>query len=384
MLEAQSDTYQSQPDKPVDGTGDRGSSIDDRVADDLAKIGSQGTLSVVIAGLDGFRIVNDLLGPDEGDVLLAQFAECMSALSFSDVSASGDKFAVSLPGIGARDAVSLADQVRETAASRIRTPLGSLRVSAGVATYPEGAASAAELMFGANAAMYWAKSAGGDRVGYWTEIIGVNGDAWKRKGGVSDPVSALVAALEWKTKVESGQTSRSAWYARKVADMLGVAPPEQGLIETAGLLHDIGKLATPEEILQKPGALTEIEKGLVRQHPLTGCSVLKRVPSLAPAALIVAHHHEHYDGSGYPQGLRGEEIPMGSRIILVADAFDAMTTHRAYRSVLSLQTAVRELERCGGQQFDPRVVEAFVQIVSRQGLNALHWSQQGSGRTRRS
>ena len=136
MLEAQSDTYQSQPDKPVDGTGDRGSSIDDRVADDLAKIGSQGTLSVVIAGLDGFRIVNDLLGPDEGDVLLAQFAECMSALSFSDVSASGDKFAVSLPGIGARDAVSLADQVRETAAQRIRTPLGSLRVSAGVAAYP--------------------------------------------------------------------------------------------------------------------------------------------------------------------------------------------------------------------------------------------------------
>src|SRR3990172_1787472 len=309
MLEAQSDTYPSQPEKLVEGPGDPRSSIDDRVADDLAKIGSQGTLSVVIAGLDGFRIVNDLLGPDEGDVLLAQFAECMSALSFSDVSASGDKFAVSLPGIGARDAVSLADQVRETAASRIRTPLGSLRVSAGVAAYPEGAASAAELMFGANAAMYWAKSAGGDRVGYWTEIIGVNGDAWKRKGVVSDPVSALVAALEWKTKVESGQTSRTAWYARKVADMLGV-------------------------------------------------------PALAPAALIVAHHHEHYDGSGYPQGLRGEEIPMGSRIILVADAFDAMTTHRAYRSVLSLQTAVRRSERCGGQQVDPPVLAAVLPILT--------------------
>jgi HD-GYP domain-containing protein (c-di-GMP phosphodiesterase class II) len=91
-------------------------------------------------------------------------------------------------------------------------------------------------------------------------------------------------------------------------------------------------------------------------------------------AQIVAHHHEHFDGSGYPDGLQGEDIPIGSRIILVSDAFDAMTTHRSYRDVLSLPMATQELERCAGQQFDPQVVTAFVRIVSRQGLGALHWS----------
>jgi HD-GYP domain-containing protein (c-di-GMP phosphodiesterase class II) len=92
---------------------------------------------------------------------------------------------------------------------------------------------------------------------------------------------------------------------------------------------------------------------------------------------IIRHHHERWDGHGYPDGLRGERIPIGSRIILVSDAFDAMTTHRSYRNVVSLQMAMRELEHCGGHQFDPRVVGAFVQIVTRQGLNALHWSQSG-------
>ncbi len=113
----------------------------------------------------------------------------------------------------------------------------------------------------------------------------------------------------------------------------------------------------------------------MQAHPSIVAEIVSRIPGLMGTGLIIAHHHEHFDGSGYPDGLAGDAIPLGSRIILVADAFDAMTTYRSYKSVVSLQEALQELHRCSGQQFDRRVVDAFIAIVSRQGLNAIHWSQ---------
>ena len=332
-------------------------------------------LSVLVAGLDGFRLVNDSLGWELGDRVLEQTRTVVGSLAGPTYRLGGDTLASLLPAASAQAAVSLAEQVREAVAGAVRTPIGGTMVSLGLASYPESALSAPEMVYGAEAAMYWAKASGGNKVGYWGELVCMDGNTWRRKGMVSDPVSALVATLERKTWAPAGQTGRAAWYAKRVAKEMGLYPDDQDLIEMATLLHDIGKLATPDEILLKPGALTEEEKAIVRQHPLVGRDILSRIPRLAAAAPIVAHHHEHYDGSGYPDGLRGEDIPMGSRITLVSDAFDAMTTHRSYRSVISLQMALRELERCGDQQFDPRVVAAFVQIVSRQGLSALHWSQ---------
>jgi HD-GYP domain-containing protein (c-di-GMP phosphodiesterase class II) len=185
----------------------------------------------------------------------------------------------------------------------------------------------------------------------------------------------LVSALERKIRAASGQLARSAWYAVKVAAEMGLGVGEQELVERAALLHDAGKLAVPDYVLQKPGSLSEQERALVKAHPELGGRIAARLPDLAAAAPMIAHHHEHFDGSGYPDGLTGDEIPLGSRIILVSDAFDAMTTYRSYKSVISLQEALQELHRCSGQQFDRRVVDAFIAIVSRQGLNALHWSQ---------
>lgn len=354
--------------------------FEEQVASHFAQANGRGaTLSVLVAGLDGFRLVNDSLGSELGDSILERFRAVVDSLAGPAHRLGGDIFAALLPGTAAQAAVALAEQLREGVASRVHTPIGGTMVSLGAASYPECAVSAAELVYGAQAAMYWAKASGGNKVGYWGELTYTGAESWRRKGMVSDPVSALVATLERKTWAAAGQTSRAAWYAKRVAKELGLSPAEQELIGEAALLHDIGKLATPDEILLKPGALTEEEKAIARQHPLVGRDILSRIPSLAVAAPIVAHHHEHYDGSGYPDRLRGEGIPIGSRIILVSDAFDAMTTHRSYRNVVSLQTAMRELQRCGGEQFDPRVVDAFVQIVSRQGLSALHWSQ-GGGR----
>ena len=330
-------------------------------------------LSVVVAGLDGFRMVNDYLGPIEGDAVLAAFAGCVGKRLEQLRHFGGDQLIGLLPGMDAPAAVDLAETIREMVSSAIVTAMGKLTASFGVAAYPDSALSAEEMVYGAQAAMYWAKAKGGNRVDYWGEMIGAG--AWERPGAATDPVAALAAALERKTRAGPGQMARSAWYAAKVAAEMGVGVQEQELIEKAALLHDVGKLAVPDEILQKPGSLSQREKMQVQVHPLIGAKIVSRLPQLSGAASIIAHHHEHFDGSGYPDGLAGDAIPLGSRIILVSDAFDAMTTYRSYKSVISLQEALRELHRCSGQQFDRRVVDAFIAIVSRKGLNAIHWSQ---------
>ena len=330
-------------------------------------------LSVVVAGLDGFRMVNDCLGPIEGDAVLSAFAACVGDRVEQVAHLGGDQLIGVLPATEAATAVVLAEGLREDVARGILTAMGKLTASFGVAVYPSTAESAQELVYGAQAAMYWAKAMGGNRVGYWGEMIGADG--WRRPGGATDAVGALVSALERKIRAASGQLARSAWYAVKVAAEMGLGVGEQELVERAALLHDVGKLAVPDGVLQKPGGLSEQERAMVKAHPEAGAGIAARLPELAAAASIIAHHHEHYDGSGCPDGLTGDEIPLGARIILVSDAFDAMTTYRSYKSVISLQEALQELHRCSGQQFDRRVVDAFIAIVSRQGLNALHWSQ---------
>ena len=348
--------------------------LDRCVESELLKGGPSGTVSVIVAGL---HVGEHNVGEAAREAII-DHARTMFGMPPLLL---GERFAVALAGTGAREALSLAAGFKQEGADRIAAG-GSNWASIGVARYPDGADSPAELAYGANSAMHWARSRGDTAVGYWTELAFPEGRVWARKGLVSDPVSSLVVALEWKTGAEFGQMARSAWYARRVAELLALSLEQQQMIETAALVHDIGKLAVDDLVLGKPGALTAVERQLVQGHPSVGGRILSRFPAFAAIARIVQHHHEHFDGSGYPDGQRGTDIPLGSRIILVADAFDAMTTRRAYRDVISLQEAVRELESCAGRQFDPTVVEAFVQIIGRRGLNALHWSRRqrpGSG-----
>lgn len=330
-------------------------------------------MSVVVAGLDGFQAVNDRLGPMEGDAVLAAFAARLGGQIESLAHLVGDQLLGVLPGAGASKAVALARALQKDIAENTLTAADRLTASFGVASYPESAESAQELVYGAQAAMYWAKAKGGNRVDYWGEMIGANTSI--RQTGTMDPVTALAVALERKTRAGGGQLARSAWYARQVATEMGLGPQDQELVEKAALLHDVGKLAVPDEILHKPGSLNEEEMAVVKAHPAVGAKIVTRIPELAATAPIIAHHHEHVDGSGYPDGLVGEAIPLISRIILVSDAVDAMTTHRSHRTVISLQEALQELHRWSGRQFDERVVDAFTTIVNRRGLQALHWSQ---------
>jgi HD-GYP domain-containing protein (c-di-GMP phosphodiesterase class II) len=158
-------------------------------------------------------------------------------------------------------------------------------------------------------------------------------------------------------------STRLAEWGLRVARSLGV--PEHSLpdLETGALLHDIGKVAIPESILGKPGRLTDEEFEIVKRHPEFGWTVIRNLPGLEHTSLQILHHHENFDGTGYPAGLKGTEIPIGARIVSVIDSFDAMISNRPYRAGLPMKEVIRRLHESSGTQFDPLVVDAFVRIV---------------------
>jgi len=177
-------------------------------------------------------------------------------------------------------------------------------------------------------------------------------------------VRSLAAAVDAKDTYTRGHSERVATYATAIAEKLGLGHEQRIALEMAAYLHDIGKIGVREDILLKPGKLDDLEMAQMRHHPLIGANILKPVAFPWAITPVVRHHHEHYDGTGYPAGLRGEEIPLLARILTVADSYEAMTSDRPYRKGRSIDEALTELERCKGTQFDPRIVEAFSIIVS--------------------
>lgn len=178
-----------------------------------------------------------------------------------------------------------------------------------------------------------------------------------------ESVKALAQAIEAKDSTTGSHGDRLVNYAMAIADRLGLSSEEKIWLRYAAALHDIGKIAVSEAILKKPGKLTPKEYREMKTHPARGAEILREVKFLAPVVPIVYHHQEQFDGKGYPDGLKGEQIPIGSRIVAVLDAFDAMTSDRPYRMSLPFQTAVGELKQHSGVQFDPKVVEAFIEVV---------------------
>ena len=186
----------------------------------------------------------------------------------------------------------------------------------------------------------------------------------------------LVRALEARHG-ESGSLRRLAKAALAVADHLELTPTQREALELGALLHDIGEIRTPEAVLQKPGPLDLEERRVIGQHPAWGVEILETVPLLTPALDVVGGHHERYDGAGYPNGLRAENIPLSARIFAVADALDAMTHDRPYRSARPLGEALAELRREAGTQFDPRVVEAALAVPEAKWAEILGCAEVG-------
>jgi hypothetical protein len=177
-------------------------------------------------------------------------------------------------------------------------------------------------------------------------------------------LSAFSEALELRDRETEGHCQRVVEYSRAMAIALGLPAPQTAAIVHGAMLHDIGKIGVRDAILHKPGPLTAEERAEIERHAEIGYRMIAHIPFLGPASLLVRHHHERWDGRGYPDGLAGEAIPLGARIFAVADTFDAMTSDRPYRAALPWETALAELAKCSGTQFDPRVVEVFIDLAS--------------------
>ena len=182
-----------------------------------------------------------------------------------------------------------------------------------------------------------------------------------------DTIEALGSALDLKDPETSGHSQRVTAYTISIAKSVPVPLPYLTVLARAAFLHDIGKMAIPDKILRKPGPLDDAEKEIMRTHCEIGYNMLTRIPFLRDAADIVLSHHEFFDGTGYPRGLRGEQVPLGARIISIANALDAMLSDRPYRNALRMSQAREEIRRCAGTQFDPRIVEVFLSIPE------THW-----------
>ena len=177
-----------------------------------------------------------------------------------------------------------------------------------------------------------------------------------------DTISSFVVALESKDPYLKGHSARVSLYSGEISKVMGMSTPDVVLYSRAGLLHDLGKLVMLDNILRKPRQLTEEEFELVRSHPVVGDKILKPLRFLSCEAKAVRHHHERYDGKGYPDGLKGDGIPLIARVVTVADAFDAMTSDRPYRAKRPIEAAIDEISREARTQFDPLVAEAFITI----------------------
>jgi diguanylate cyclase (GGDEF)-like protein/putative nucleotidyltransferase with HDIG domain len=336
----------------------------------------QRPLSLVMLDLDHFRGINAAHGHQAGDDLLQQLAQVVRAgLRDSDIPTryGGEEFAIIMPETSKTEAELAGERVRRSVeghAFRLRSPDGpqqlQLTISLGVAELPDDTADKEGLIMAADVALLRAKHLSRNRVCSFSagdELASVRLDPAELyrvlQTATLAAAASLAQALDARDHYTRGHSESVTRYALAIARAMGVPTEELANLQIAGLLHDIGKIGIPDGVLNKPGHLTEEEWRLVRTHPSVGASILGKAPLLTRIIPVVLGHHERFDGGGYPHGLAGEQIPLGARILAVADAYDAMTSHRPYRLPVSHEEALAELRINAGSQFDPQVVGAF-------------------------
>lgn len=193
----------------------------------------------------------------------------------------------------------------------------------------------------------------------------------QQKAARNTVICAFNQLLDLKDIGTGKHSTRLAEWAVRIGRLIGMSEPDLYQLEVAAMVHDVGKIGVPDVILHKPGKLTLEERAIIQKHPEYGWSILRLFDSLEQASLYVLHHHESLDGSGYPAGLKGDDIPLGGRIVAVVDSFDAMISSRSYRSGLPHDEAIRRLLAASGTQFDPAIIDVFVPIAEKEVLNVF-------------
>jgi diguanylate cyclase (GGDEF)-like protein len=376
------DTWRLATIDPLTGIANR-QAVLDLVEQELARaMRFRHPLSVILVDLDHFKRLNDSHGHAAGDRVLRHVGSLLTASVRAIDTAGrygGEEFLIVLPETDVDAAASVAEKLRRmVAGSPLRLESGEIvtvTLSAGVAGGLGTVLRPDVLVRDADAALYSAKALGRDQVYVFRET-GDDGTVRRspinpaaRNRAVDVGREAMAAAQEALLRTLAAQPSWAGKPSTLIAEAsvalakaIYLPAGELERIRTASLLHDLGKLAIPEEILAKPGDLVASEWRVVAEHPKIGQVVLEQAGALRDAATIVLHHHEWYDGRGYPHGLAGGEIPIGARIVSIVDAYEAMVAGRPYRAPIPHEAAIHELRRQAGVQFDPELVEVFAVI----------------------
>jgi diguanylate cyclase (GGDEF)-like protein len=356
--------------------------------------------SVVLIDLDKFKAVNDTTGHLEGDLVLARVGRLLEQkCRQSNVVAryGGDEFVILMPETGVEQAQILSERLRLYLVTDPMLAERQITGSFGVGTFPQHGASAEEVLRIADAGMYVSKRAGGNCVSIAEEFLDASGAVAQRqllaayiegflqrehtgpesvqeltatlknmcaasnsRESLMEAVNALSRASEGREVHASGLGERVARQVEALGRELGLSEEELQDVVYAARVHDLGKLILPERILCKSGPLTEDEFYLVKMHPLVGAEIVSCIPDSERLQEIIKHHHERFDGTGYPDGLGGKDIPLGSRLLLIVDSYLSMMCDRPYAPRLSQSEAMAELERCSGTQFDGMLVRLYL------------------------
>jgi diguanylate cyclase (GGDEF)-like protein/putative nucleotidyltransferase with HDIG domain len=316
-------------------------------------------LTVAVLDIDSFRTLNARHGRNLSNDLLRVTGRALDNLMRATdlVSrASADEFLVVLPETTAEETARVFERILLELEAISVGPVESVAASVGIAAYSR-PMSSEELAAAAGKGLDQARKGGGARA--VIQETGMKPTAPDDQAH-QDAIAGLAEALLERDRYTGEHSASVVELVRGVAKSLGLDDDETEKIKVGALLHDIGKVAMPDEILHKAGPLDDDQWEIMRQHPIVGERILRAIPGLGPIARIVRHEHERWDGTGYPDGISGREIPVGSRIVLACDAYHAMTSDRPYRKAMSHGEAIRELGEGAGTQFDPEVTEMLI------------------------
>ncbi len=337
-----------------------------------------GSLALIILNIDDFKLYNQLYGNKEGDIALQNIANIINASVGSNgyvARYSGKEFAIILPSYDLFSARNLAEIIRKQILHMNKREsdytLKTLTVSGGICSIPYAASNVKQLIDYADMAIYLVKHNGKNAIMVYTgseqKLERKIMDFPERRENIyseyASTIYALTAAIDTKDHYTFNHCRNVAYYATELAYAYGMNEDCVEIVREAALLHDVGKIGIPEQILNKPGKLTNEEYQLVKGHVENSIGIIRHLPSLDYVIPAVIGHHERYDGLGYPRRVVGEDIPIAARILCIADSFDAMISSRPYKKPLSVIAALKILKEQAGLQFDPKLVPIFVELV---------------------